>query len=536
MTVQLLQKPISKGTLLFLLAFLSRCIYIIYQPLIDTDYQLIHVAADNLLNGNGLAYPRTYLSDLSAIYYDPMRYWPPLTAFLVALVKGITHSKEATDLILMFSGMFCLLLLIKKVMHELQCNQHTQTIIWIMLMTNPEPFRSIGLSDLFGCISCLWSVYICLKVLSNKAKKHWSLWSPLIFILPAAFRYQYYPVIFVFPFFLITAGWLLHNKNLTKKSLQSFLLLAAYMLIYVMVLKLYTKGLFYAVTDSKGLYPGNLLFLYPFLIKSFINSGYFENRIAEHLQWFKLSYLALHICLFVSLFIFLLRYFKNQLLQLRKNRNHQSGSDHLLQNLLFFFVSCAVLFTLIGTSLIYNSRSGVFGGWTYAGEARYFMVPVLLILLGFLRYYQDQLFKHRLLKVILIFTIIWNSLLWLKFGFNIATNNLPDKEIQSKTDRRIIEQKILDLQKNNLPVIISYKDPFLAFYSMPTQYAVTQKIPFLLDSGYKTTAPVQFLILTKKELSERETDFLKRNGAQLIYNGGMSNLYYLLAEKNSKSQ
>lgn len=52
MTVQLLQKPTSKGILLFLLAFLSRCIYIIYQPLIDTDYQLIHVAAGHFQNGD----------------------------------------------------------------------------------------------------------------------------------------------------------------------------------------------------------------------------------------------------------------------------------------------------------------------------------------------------------------------------------------------------------------------------------------------------------------------------------------------------
>lgn len=522
--------------LLFVFAVLSRLLYIIYQPLKDTDYELIHIAADNMLAGRGLAYPRTFLTDLSAIYYDPMRYWPPLTAILVAGVKAIPNSVVATDLILMFTGMIAVMFILKKIIAALELSPLFQTIAWLTLATNPEPFRSIGISDLYGCLFSLWSVLLCIRYFQlNDQNKKIPILASFIFFLPAAFRFQYYPVIFIFPLFIMIAAKVLNRPVLFRRAVNSFLLVSFFLGLQLLSLSFYTSSIIYA-NDAKGFFPSNLVFMYQLLIKSFLNSSYIDNKLHAYFAWIKLPYLILNLTLHLLVYGWLTRYFIHRFKTLKKSINDTISSTTALQEFLFFAVSTAVIFTLVAASLIYNSRNGKFGGWTYVGEARYYMIPALLFLMMMLKILQQNMHRTKIIALALGLALTCNTALWCKFIYNIFTDNLSKKETQNIADRATIEQKIIELQKNSLPVIVSYTEPYFAFFAIRNQYAITQKVPVLLDSGYKTTNPVHLLIITKNVTTQKETDFLLRNQAKQIFSGGQCRIFYILAEKNSISK
>ena len=527
---------LKTADLFFVFALLSRFLFIVFQPLKDTDYELVHIAADNLIAGKGLAFPRTFLNDLSVIYYDPMRYWPPFTALLVALVKTVTNNVIVTDLFLLFTGMTGLLFTLKKIIKALELNPVFQCIIWIILATNPSAFSAIGLSDLYGCLFCLWSTFLCISYLNSfQQNKTIPLFASLIFFLPAAFRYQYYPVIFAFPLFLIIAGRVTLQPNLVRKGFYSFFLVTLFLGLQSLFLSYHTNSIVYA-NDPKGFFPANLVFMYPVFIKALINSSYFENRMLEFFEWFNLPYLIVNLTLMVIVYLFLTRYFIIRFRMIRNVLNEFIDKKKILLQFLFFIVASAVIFTLAAASLIYNNRSKTFGGWTYVNEARYFMVPVLLILPMLLKLIQEKFKRISLLSILLGIAMLYNVALWCKFVYNIISDNLSKKEVQNIADRAFIHNKILNLQKNPLPVIVSYTEPYFAFFPIQERYAITKKINILLDSGYKTTEPVQLLIITEKNPLQNVTDFLFRNNATAIYTGQQCKLFYLVVEKNSSSK
>ena len=531
------KKLFTTTGLFFVFALLSRLLYIIYQPLKDTDYELIHIAADNLIAGNGLAFPRTFLNDLSVIYYDPMRYWPPLTAILVAAVKAITNSVVATDMILLFTGMITVMFLLKKMIAALALSPLFQIIAWLILATNPEPFRSIGISDLYGCLFGLWSVLLCIMYFqSTDQHKKIPVLASFIFFLPAAFRYQYYPVIFVFPLFMMMAAKILKNPALFRKAIFSFFLVGFFLGLQLLYLSYSTNSIIFAYNDPKGFFPSNLAFMYPIFIKTVVNSSYIENKLQSFLDWFNQAYLITNLLFFIIVYIWLTGYFLHTYRKIKKGFYEISNDGGVLLQFLFFAVSTAVIFTLVAASLIYNSRSGKFGGWTYVGEARYYMIPALLFLMMLLKILQQYIHRSKIIALALGLVLTCNTALWCKFIYNIFTDNLSKKEIQNITDRAAIEQKIIDLQKNSLPVIVSYTEPYFAFFSVRKQYAITKKVNFLLDSGYKTSAPVQLLIITEKLPGVKEADFLLRNHAKEVFTGGRCKMFYILAEKNSISK
>jgi len=530
------KKLFTTTGLFFVFALLSRLLYIIYQPLKDTDYELIHIAADNLIAGKGLAFPRTFLNNLSVIYYDPMRYWPPLTAILVAGVKAITNSVVATDLILLFIGMITVMFILKKIIAALDLSPLFQIIAWLILATNPEPFRSIGISDLYGCVFGLWSVLLCIRYFqSTDQNKKIPILASFIFFLPAAFRYQYYPVIFVFPLFMMLAAKVLKNPALLRKAIFSFFLVGFFLGLQLLYLSYSTNSIIYA-NDPKGFFPSNLAFMYPIFIKTVVNSSYIENKLQGFLDWFNLTYLITNLLFFIIVYTWLTGYFLHTYRKIKKASYEICNDGGILLQFLFFAVSTAVIFTLVAASLIYNSRSGKFGGWTYVGEARYYMIPGLLFLMMLLKILQQNMHRSKIIALALGLVLTCNAALWCKFIYNIFTDKLSNKEIQNITDRAAIEQKIIDLQKNSLPVIVSYTEPYFAFFSIRKQYAITKKVNFLLDSGYKTSAPVQLFIITEKLPGVKETDFLLRNHAKEVFTGGRCKMFYILAEKNSISK
>ena len=315
-------KIIYKNTssVLFIFAIAARLLYIIFSPLKDTDYELVHIAADNLISGNGLSYPRTYLNDLSLIYHDPMRYWPPLTALMVAFVKWLTESNQAADLILLFAGMISLFLVLKKLVVGFEVIPLFQIMIWLALATNPEPFRSIGISDLYGCLFLLWGLSFCIDYNSiAKSSKARLVFLSLVFFLPAAFRYQYYPVIFVLPLYLILTGVVLKKTTLLYKGLFSLFLVFCFLCLQLILLSVYTNSALFLYNDTKGFFPANLVMMYPLLLKTIINSSYIENLFINNLLWIKYSYLIANSFVLIVFFYFTAVFFSKKLFFIKKS-------------------------------------------------------------------------------------------------------------------------------------------------------------------------------------------------------------------------
>jgi hypothetical protein len=241
---------------------------------------MMHTAVQNLLSGNGLGFHIASTTDLSVTTFRAMNEWPPLPAYLLSVVKAMTGSAYAADMILLGLGMLLLLIVLRALMQVLQLKDQVQSILWIIIGSNPEPFRNLGITDLYGGLFLVWGVLLTIRLLQQPAASNRQvLIASLFFFLPAAFRYQYYPVIFIYPVFLVVASVLGRQKLLQRQAWLSLSVVFFLLATQVALLLQQTGSGSYMVKDATGFYPENLVWTYPFLIKSFVNRSYFENQL-----------------------------------------------------------------------------------------------------------------------------------------------------------------------------------------------------------------------------------------------------------------
>lgn len=523
---------------IFFIAVFARLLYLYFFPLQETDYQMLYTAADNFLNGKGLGFTRSLPNDLSAFYFEGLRLWPPLTPVVLALTKSIVKTIFLTDLITISLSIFFIMLLSKKIMDLLEIKNSYQSLLWLFAATNPDWIKTPGLSDLIGGLFLLLAFYRCLCCINNRYTGSFALiTSSFVYFLPAAVRYQYYPVVFLFPCCLILSGWLIRDKKIITNAVISLFLVALFLSLQEICLHLYTHDSLNSplVQDRLGFYPSNLLMTYPLLLKVIINSGYLENRFLANHEQLKIVYSLLSLLSILLLTTFLLSLFYK-----RVRHTHKNKLLDLLPSIFALVISSGVVYTLFFLSLSHNSRTGLPGGWTYVADGRYYIGPSVLILVFFFKGLQCSSFLQKkplksMLKYSMLFLLIYNTTLSGKFLYNISTHNIPDKEIGNREDRVAIEKIIRHLAKDTLPVVATYSSNYFAFYPVQENYAVTNKISVLADSGYRTSRQIQLLFIVSGKQNEKQNNFLQRNRTTELYKGKESVVYYLKLPAFSKS-
>jgi hypothetical protein len=517
----------------FALAVFFRILYIFLYPPAGNDHEMIHTAVDNLLSGNGLSYAIASANDLSSTIYQPMTEWPPLVAYLLSAVKAMTGSAYATDMILMSIGMMLLLVVLHAIMKLLRLSEQTRIILWIIIAANPDPFRGVGISDLYSALFMVWGVLFCIRfMMDQKVSTMQLMVASVFFFLPAAFRYQYYPLIFLFPFLLLGAGKIKKDINLFRKGLLSLSIVFFLLCFQIAMLYQHTGTGSYIVDDKTGFYPQNLMWAHPFLLKSFFNTSYIETKLLMMGGQNVLPYYAL--CFAVTLLI-LTTVFTYLVKQVRSFKADKNDHKELvkLSRFSLFTVGASVVLLLTALSLYYDMQHKAM--FTYVREGRYFIVSSLLFLLLFASLAQSFVFKLRfnwklpVKKLALASIMIINLSLFGKFLYNSVTDNLKDTAGKRQEQRKLVQHEIESLiTKYKLPVVAASQNRDLIYYPNIKDYGIVKNFKELFQNGIHTSQPVQLILVTSRKLTKEETTFVEQRGAREIKSNNYHRIFHLI--------
>ncbi|MBX9782762.1 MAG: hypothetical protein K2X48_05625 [Chitinophagaceae bacterium] len=517
----------------FVLAVFFRIAYIFLFPPAGTDHEMIHTAVDNLLSGNGLAFPIANPADLSTTFYEPMNEWPPLVAYLLSVIKAMTGDGRAADLILMSAGMLLLLVVINSMMKVLKLKEQVQVILWLIIAANPEPFRNLGISDLYSGLFLMWGVLFSLRLVQQEfIKPSQIVIASIFFFLPAAFRYQYYPVIFMCPLFLIAAGRFLKNKHLFRNGINAFSIV--FFLLVLQVVLLYQQtGIAAKMADVAGFYPENLIWTYPFLLKGFINISYLENGLIGYGHWTIIPYYIITFLFTIFLLYKLFFYLLHKMKEVEVTEYGVSNIIHL-NRFFIFSVALSIVGLLIVLSVRYSPQMNYAGRFTYVHEGRYFVAATLLLLLLFAQLLQEEVSYSRisvkqLRRVLVGSMMLINFALFGKFIYNIATDNLKGTREGWVAERKIVLNEIEELQKKyNLPVVAVASQKYFLYQPVMHEYGIIKSFTQLRQMGIKTSHPLQLLIITNKHPNKEELNFIKEKGAGEVYSGRACKMYHMI--------
>ncbi len=525
--------PEKMATLFFLIAVFIKSAYFFYFPPLGTDQIMIHTAVDILLQGKGLTFPIANLQDLSIVHFQPMNEWPPLVGYLIYSVKAVVINTRATDMILMAFGTLLLLLAVRKIMKHIEISPIFQSILWIIIATNPEPFYRVGISDIYSCLCMLWGVSLCLGfVKTGTIKTYQLLIASIVFFLPAAFRYQYYPIIFICPLFLIIAGRILKQTDLFKKGKLSLLTVAMLLVTHISLLYFQTGSVARIAEDKIGIYFENLIHMYPFLVKGFLNTSYIENVLFTKSTSAMLMVNTLYFLLTAFLLYKIIRFLIFQYNNIITQSNNEKWALYLNKGFLLV-VSLSIIFLLSVLSLIYSPQVNPYGLFTYIKEGRYFLVPTLLLVLlttSILQEYLShlQIQKFKFYKTLIVFIILFNFSLFGKFCYNIISGKQKIQGSSWTLERKTVFEKITNqIQIFKRPTVLVGNNYF-SYQPIAENYGILKELKQLETAGIKTTKPILLLIITQPKLSIEEEKFIYEKNALLIFNGKKCRMYQLL--------
>lgn len=522
----------GKKTLLTIIifAFITRLLLLLFFPLQYTDYYLINTAAQNLIDGHGMGFYRSATEDLSQYYFEGLRLWPPLVPFITAVFLKLSGSIPITDFIISTVLLITLFIYLNKLFKLLNLSVPFQVVGYLFVAINPDLIKQPGFSDLAASTFCIAACVYCSSIVTTKTKNNYLtlLVYAFAFFLPSALRYQFYPVTIFFPFAILVSGFCLKDKKIKKQAL--ILLAFVGMLIMsqeLFLLKYTSQPLTQSVSmDNRGFFLSNLTFIYPFFLKTFVNLSYIENKfpyVIKHLgQFYSLGILTLFFVWFYKIF------------NLTKRTKYAPDPSIEIRNYLsvriLLFVSLLPVCILTLLSVIYNSRTGLPGGWTYVKEGRYYIISSILILILSLWYIQNKLkvFSSFVKKTVAIFfaiILIYNSVLTFKFYYNVHTNNIPDKEVYNRADRQKIDSVLTVLSKNGVTTIISSDEPYFSYFPFKENVAIAQKPSMLISKQIHSSKKIQILIVAPKPLTGADSILVSKTFAKQIASLHTSHLF-----------
>lgn len=513
-----------------IIAFVTRLLLLLYFPLKYTDYYLINAAAENFINGHGLGFTKVYTADLSQFQFEGLRLWPPLVTLLTALLLKITGSIQNTDLTISILLLLLLFVAIHILFQQLKLSVPLQMLGYIFLAVNPEIIKQPGHSDLAAATFCIGACAACINLLQRQQKQNIIIIAATgcLFFLPSAFRYQFYPISFMFPMLIIGSGIILHEKKLQKTGKILFGFITFFIIIQELFLAVYTKQpLTQSVAmDNTGLYFTNLAFIYPVFLKTFVNVSYLENQYGTIFQKIAGLYSAVIIIAFAG-YCYLIT---KRIRKIYNTATAEHQKQKALSNVSLLLTMLLPIAILIMLSICYNSRTGFPGGWTYVREGRYYIVPSLLILTLTLWYIQEiyDKIKPQIRKggmIIMGLVLSYNSALTVKFFYNIIINNIPDKEVKNRNDRSSIENLLNQFSNEGHKTIVCSDEPYFTHYTYKPSIAIGPKITGALKTELKSGNDVQVLIIAQKPVTENDRAFIDQTKAKKIKTINTSTLY-----------
>lgn len=157
--------------IVFLIAAITRLLLLYFFPVHLTDYHLIETAADNLTTGYGMGFQRSSIQDLSHLYFEGLRLWPPLLTLVTALMNHLTGNPLLANFILISISMLSTLWIVYKLTKAISLNENWSLVLFAFLALNPEVIKQPGLSDVVSVLFCLWAILLTIGWIQNSETK-----------------------------------------------------------------------------------------------------------------------------------------------------------------------------------------------------------------------------------------------------------------------------------------------------------------------------------------------------------------------------
>ncbi|MBO9562170.1 MAG: hypothetical protein J7621_05320 [Niastella sp.] len=327
----------------------------------------------NFLQGHGLTLTSSTIEDLGKMLYLPHNGWPPGYNLFLSLFLPFVGDNymlacflvDCLSVVLFFGYCRKLLLLIK-------------FPVWLtnlfLLFQGFFIVSNAGSTDHLSLTFLTASLYYLVKSIGSDTIS-WKTITPLLFfLLLACFtRYQNIPVAVCLAATLIATG-LLQNK--VSWSHSGVILLSCIMLFYggfLLYQRFHMGSAYYLLPVKRGIYPGNLALMHPFVVSGFINLHFYAVQLGiifnnEYHTWITAARwvgLPAIVLLTAALTYYAIR---------RKGKIDNSFTGFFIFGYIIYISTIGLLVYL---ALTHDKNIGPpLFTWTYVMDERYYIFPV----------------------------------------------------------------------------------------------------------------------------------------------------------------
>lgn len=530
---KLLSHPVS-SVLCFLISLLaSIAIHRIFLQIAADKFALV-LLTRNFLHGHGFTIESVNLSDLSQKIYLPFHGWPPgynllLAPFLATMEDNYMLAGFLADIFLTVIFFIYLRKLLLQIGFPVWL---TNLFLLFKAFFIHSYTISANPTDFAGTTFLLAAIFHILKFTSATAPPWKQLAATIFFFCAAALtRYQYMPVVVMLGLFLAIQGRIYKNKQWIKAgfitagvTLVTFTALLAYQKM--------TAGQFAFMTPAnKGFYPANLLELYPFITKAFINLNFYATQLSLK---FNTSYSLWVDIAIIPTLLFLIYLLTLAWVWFTKKTTIQKASVSFR---LFGGMAALLVMGVLVILALTQSTENIppLFGWTYIEEARYFAFPALFVqIIAWQWLFAEK--ASSLIKKILRWLLIVTAVFEMLHGaYYIAKKYsgpmTPIQKIPWKVPEMTFLRKYMEeQQKNDRHLIVTGFSKKFSFTAglhggagMYTPAALNTTMP-------RSAEPATLLVVLRKEQLPFMQSFLKQPGVRPLQKIGYYYFYELYVE------
>ena len=464
--------------------------------------------AVNHLHGFPLAYLHAHPSDLAAWSTEAPYRWPPLLGALLALLAPLTGSVHKATLLTDALALLLLLGAVRSLVVHLQLKPLLQWWVWLLLACNPVLTDLLSTSDLLAAAFALaaMALHLQLHQQHQRSSRQIALLVVLTF-LPAAFRYQYYPLIFIVPAWLLWQSYQAGAKTAMRFNGGVLLATALLLLAQVLILRSFS-GTVAHVPDVPGFSPQNLARISPFFLFSLAPFYLYLNLLAgADVNSARMLYSiagGMSMAGFIG-FLWLLK-------------RPASDARHQLFRSTALVWTGGLLVLLAALSVRYQLQVHGNTTFTYVQDTRYWAVVLVLLPLLLMSWLQQQgpLYKSRLWLAVSLLLLGAAPLAYRTYK-TLFKNEVPQPYLLRLQPKERIAAAVDRLQAlEQRPVVLSCYDADMAQYNWPGGASATVGPDTLLQQPQLRAAqPVWLLLITRDVPEARDSILIQRFNLQL---------------------
>ena len=361
-------------TLTILFATISaRIIQLIYLFNIRSDRSYQMLATQNLVSNRGISIANVLPGNLSEIIYEPLINWPPGYSLLLAPFYWLfNHQYIIAGITLDIVFSIFMIYITRSILKSLNIPVYHINIYTLFTGFIIYSFYTKTSSDAIAITFFLFSVNMAIQLVKKNKSLSYKLAGLIISLLMCAItKYLYMPIVFIIPLIFIIKGAADNNAAIKKAGIISLIALIITIGIVLIYQKTITGSAVYITQPKRGFFIQNLYSLYPVVSASLINpetAGLLVGQDFYPGTYIYHVYQLIHLIITFLILLFIFRSFYRK----KRRTLHPLSTFYLLT----FFITSAILFTLILLSVLIEKEDGY---WTYVQEARYYGLPIILL-------------------------------------------------------------------------------------------------------------------------------------------------------------